>query len=155
MVVGIVLALAALMLKMVEWPGGLAVFVLAAAAIGLGLFGLGLHGHRDRDPSDEEPAPPVLRIYRSARCQIERPLIEKLVKAENNLDQRLKEAEAEGGGQEYQEFRERAEKALKLDDLAGAFREHCRAMHVLLKSYNRQRQKVEVFQPLWDRHVPD
>ena len=23
------------------------------------------------------------------------------------------------------------------------------------KSYNRQRQKVEVFQPLWDRHVPD
>ena len=80
---------------------------------------------------------------------------DKLVKAENNLDQRLKEAEAEGGGPEYQGFRERADKALKLDDLAGAFREHCRAMHVLLKSYNRQRQKVEVFQPLWDRHVPD
>src|SRR5207253_719699 len=106
----IVLALAALMLQMAELPGGLAVFVLAAAAIGLGLFGLGLHGQRDRNAADQEPTPPVLRIYRSARCQIERPLLDKLVKAENNLDQRLKEAEAEGGGPEYQGFRERADK---------------------------------------------
>ena len=46
-------------------------------------------------------------------------------------------------------------KALAQGDLPTAFREHCRAMHRLLKSCNQQRQKVEVFQPLWDKHVAD
>jgi protein phosphatase len=157
LVAGIVLAVAALVMMTAGWLGGLSAVVLAvaAAAIGIGLFGLGLHGQQDDHATDEDPAPPKLRIYRSARCKIERPLVDKLIKAENNLDVKLREAEVEVNDAEYQKLRARGDQALGHDDLPEAFREHCRAMHVLLKSYNRQRQKIEVFQPLWDKHIPD
>ena len=31
-------------------------------------------------------------------------------------------------------------------------RDHCRAMHVLLRTFNSHRHKEEVFQPVWDKH---
>ena len=60
---------------------------------------------------------------------------------------------AEGGGLEYQERRQKADQALAQGDLPAAFREHCRAMHVLLRIFNAQRHKEEVFQPVWDKHI--
>jgi protein phosphatase len=149
---GIGLAVLALVLVTAGVPGGREAFVLAIAAIGAGLFGLGLHGPRDAAPAEAEPAPPQLRIYRSAQCRIERPLLDKLVKAEAALAQRLTDMATDNGGREYQEHRTGAEKALAQGDLVTAFREHCRAMHVLLKTFNSQRHKEEVFQPVWDKH---
>ena len=155
MVVGIALALLSVVLMTSNLPGGKQAFVVAVAAIGVSLFGLGIRGQRGAEEPAEEPEPPKLRIYRSTRCKIEQPLLDKLIKAESNLEQRLREADAEAGGPEYQERHAGADKALAQGDLATAFREHCRAMHLLLKSFNQQRQKVEVFQPLWDKHVAD
>ena len=37
----------------------------------------------------------------------------------------------------------------------GAFRGHCRAMHLLIRTFNQQRHKEETFQPVWDKHVAD
>jgi serine/threonine protein phosphatase PrpC len=150
---GIVLAVLALVLITAALPGAREVFVLAIAAIGAGLFGLGLHGQRDPRPVDPTAGAPQLHIYRSAGCRIERPLLDKLIKAESILDQRLPEIATEDGGQEFRAFRAEADKALATGDLAAAFREHCRAMHVLLRSHNAQRHKEEVFQPVWDKHV--
>jgi serine/threonine protein phosphatase PrpC len=155
LVVGIALAIVSLVLMTSELPGWREAFVLAAAAVGIGLFGLGIHAPRAAVPAAEEPQPPKLRIYRSARCQIERPLLDKLIKAEGALEQRLQDIHGDPPGPEYQEFRTLADKALAQDDLPTAFREHCRAMHVLLKTVNRQRQKEEIFQPVWDKHVSD
>jgi protein phosphatase len=152
---GVVLSLMALVLITAALPGGREMFVLATAAIGAGLFGLGIHGPRDPLPTATESAPPQLHIYRSFKCGIERPLFDKLIKAEKALEQRLPEIAADSPGQEFQEFRARAEKALIQGDLPSAFREHCRAMHVLLRTFNSQRQKEEVFQPVWDKHVGD
>jgi protein phosphatase len=150
--VGILLALVALVLITAALPGARQVFVLATAAIGAGLFGLGLHGPRDSRPAATAPAAPELHVYRSARCRIEQPLLDKLIKAETALEERLPEV-AEDAGREFQEFRAAAEQALAAGDLTAAFREHCRAMHILLRSYNSQRHKEEVFQPVWDKHV--
>ncbi len=149
---GIGLAVLALVLITSGVSGGREVFVLAVAAIGTGLFGLGLHGSRDAAPADAEPAPPQLHIYRSAKCKIERPLLDKLVKAEAALEQRLADVPADDVGRQFQEYRALAEKALAQDDLATAFREHCRAMHVLLRVFNSQRHREEVFLPVWDKH---
>ncbi len=131
--------------------GGREVFVLATATIGVGLFGLGVHSQRAEDP--EEPAEAVpLNVYRSSRCQIEPPLLEKLIKAENALEQRLLGLHGQTPDPEYSEFRRHADAAAGQGDLPGAFRAHCRAMHRLLKTYNRQRHREEVFQPVWDKH---
>jgi serine/threonine protein phosphatase PrpC len=150
---GIVLAVMALVLTTSNLPGGRQTFVLATAAIGVGLFGLGLHHPRESTPGDDEPAVPVLRVYRTSRCRIERPLLDKLVKAETILAQRLVQVATVEDGQEFQDQRTRAEKALAQGDLPSAFRDHCRAMHVLLRTFNAQRHKEEVFQPVWDKHV--
>jgi serine/threonine protein phosphatase PrpC len=151
--IGIVLAVVALVLIASQLPGGRQTFVLATAAIGLGLFGLGLHGPRTAAPAEDESPSPQLHFYRTSRCRIERPLLDKLVKAETVLEQKVQDVSAEDAAREYQEFRVRAEKALSQDDLTSAFREHCRAMHVLLKTFNAQRHKEEVFTPVWDKHV--
>jgi serine/threonine protein phosphatase PrpC len=150
---GIALAVLALVLITANWPGGRQVFVLATAAIGAGLFGLGLHGPRDARPADAQPAAPELHIYRSARCKIEQPLLDKLIKAEGILEQRLPEIATEDAGREFRELRDRADKALAAGDLATGFRDHCRAMHVQLRTFNAHRHKEEVFQPVWDKHV--
>jgi protein phosphatase len=155
LVIGIILAILSLVLMTSDLRGGREAFVLATAAIGIGLFGLGIHGPREVGPVAEEPDPPKLRVYRSARCKIERPLLDKLIKAEAALEQRLRDLHGEPPGREYSDFRELAEKALSQGDLSTAFREQCRAMHVLLKTVNRQRQREEIFQPVWDKHVSD
>ena len=67
----------------------------------------------------------------------------------------MPEIAADESGREFQEARARAEPALANGDLPTAFREHCRAMHVLLRAFNFQRHKEEVFQPVWDKHVGD
>ena len=85
----------------------------------------------------------------------DRPLLDKLVKAEAVLEQRMPEVTGDDAGGEFQQFRAAADKALAAGDLTAAFREHCRAMHILLRLYNSQRHKEEVFQPVWDKHVSE
>jgi protein phosphatase len=151
--VGIALAVVALLLTAANWPGKQVAFVLATAAIGAGLFGLGLHSPRDRRPAEPEPAAPVLHVYRSAACRVERRLLDKLIKAETTLEERVPEIATDGSGREFQELRVAADKALAEGDLPTSFREHCRAMHILLRAYNAQRHKEEVFQPVWDKEI--
>jgi hypothetical protein len=103
----------------------------------------------------EEADGPKLRVYRSARCKIERPLLDKLVKAVAALEQRLHDVHGEAPAAGYATHRAAAEKALAAGDLPAAFREDCRAMHVLLKTMNQQRHREETFQPVWDKHVSD
>ncbi len=151
--IGIVLAVVSLVLITAAMPGAREMFVLAFAAIGAGLFGLGQHGPRDRRAAERAPAAPELHIYRTAHCRIEQPLLDKLIKAETGLEQRLPEIAGEAAGQEFRMVRTEAEKASAAGDLTAAFREHCRAMHILLRSFNAQRHKEEVFQPVWDKQV--
>jgi protein phosphatase len=150
---GILLAVTAMLLIMSSLPGGRELFVLATAAIGAGLFGLGLHAPRETRRAEKEPAPPVLHVYRQTHCRIERPLLEKLMKAENELEQRVPEIVTDEAGRQFQELRARAEKALQQGDLQVGFREHCRAMQILLRAFNARRHKEEVFQPVWDKDV--
>jgi len=154
LVVGIALAVTSVVMMTSAVAGGRQVFVLAAAAIGVGLFGLGMHGHKIVDDPAEDDQP-KLRVYRSSPCRVEKHQLEKLIKAEAAVQQRLSELTADAVPREAVAHREEAEKLLALDDLDAAFREHCRAMFWLLKSYNQQRQKEEVFQPVWDKHLAD
>ena len=49
------------------------------------------------------------------------------------------------------QVRQAALSQLARSDLPGAFREYCRAMRTITEALQRQRQKEEVFQPIWDK----
>ena len=130
-------------------------FVLATAAIGAGLFGLGLHGPRERPSPTAEPA-----AAPTAHLSI-RPLPDRTAAAGQARQSGNRPGATVAGnrhrGTRPATYREPATPAatmlLAQGDLAAAFREHCRAMHVLLRTFNSQRHKEEVFQPVWDKHV--
>jgi protein phosphatase len=151
LVCGIALAILAVVLMTSETRGGKEAFVLATAAIGVGLFGIGMHSQREpiREPEKSKPA---LHIYRSARCQIERPLLEKLVKATDAMKLRLDELHVELQDGEFNARRAQADQFMTKGELTDSFREQCRAMHGLIKTFNQQRQREEIFQPVWDKH---
>jgi protein phosphatase len=150
LVLGIALAILAVVLRTTDARGFTEAFVLATAAIGIGMFGIGLHSQRAsvRPP---EPPKPRLHVYRSARCQIERPLLDRLVKATNDLRQRLEDLHVERDDADFQSHRMQADEFLANGNLTESFRENCWAMYGLIKTFNQQRQRDEVFQPVWDK----
>jgi protein phosphatase len=127
------------------------VFIFSAVAILAGLTGLGLHYFRDKDKPSAGESTLGTNIYRHGPCQIDRPLLDKLIKVEDTLTQRAKEKQWEVDWQEFQRHHDLAETLLRQEKLVLAFREFCRAMIPLTNAMEQYRNKEEVFQPLWDR----
>ena len=44
-----------------------------------------------------------------------------------------------------------AEEHMRQNDFSVAFREYCRAIQTMLEVMQKQRQRQEVFQPVWDK----
>jgi protein phosphatase len=153
LLVGTLLTGLALLLHSLKWGGwGLVFFVSAVCAIVAGFVGLALDYRRERSrrvEGDEQPAKP--RVYRSVPCRVEQPLLDKLARAVKTMHQRAEERQWEIDQQYYGEHQTEAEALLAKGDLPGAFREYCRAMMPLSSALNKQRNKEEMFQPLWDK----
>ncbi len=137
---------------LVKFEAGLAMiaFTFGALAIGAGLVGLFLHYRREKTRSPDEDRPPA-RAHRRATCRIERPLLDKLTRQMRALRQRADEKHWEPDWNAYQEHCSAAEALLQNGDVAGAFREYCRAMLPLTRALAQRRQKEESFQPVWDK----
>jgi protein phosphatase len=150
---GTLLALGATALVRANWPDvGVALFVLAVVCFLAGLVGLGLHYRRERNRlgSEDENRPPP-RTHRRRPCKIERPLLEKLVRALKALRQRADEKGWEPDWNAFQEHHTIGDELLAQGDLPAAFREYCRAMLPLTRALHDRRQKEEVFSPVWDK----
>jgi protein phosphatase len=134
-----------------DWPFKSPVFALAVLVILTGIIGLVRHvGHERRRAAEEIEHPPP-QIYRRSPCAIERPLLDKLIKAEQTLKERVIDKNWEANWSTFQQHHDLAEEQVKLNDLPVAFREHCRAIQTLLEVMQKQRQREEVFQPVWDK----
>jgi len=152
LVAGILLAVGATLLMRVNWAGfGMLLFVLAIGAVGGGLVGLVVHYRRERNRQDTEEDLPPPRAHRRRVCKIERPLLDKIVRALQALRKRADEKRWEPDWNQFQEHHNRADELMKQNDLSGAFREYCRAMLPLTRALHERRQKEEVFQPVWDK----
>lgn len=150
---GAILASSAVLMKAYDLPGVLFVFLLAICTIGPGIVGLVRQLFQDRETEtmeEEEPGEP--RIYRSVSCVLETPLLDKLARTTEALRQRAVEKELEINSEKFEQLYSEARKLRESGDVAGAFREYCRAMSVLTEAMQRQRGKEEVFQPLWDKN---
>src|SRR5262249_61657411 len=126
-------------------PGGEAPFRAASARIPAGLVGLFRHYQREksRAAGEEEAGPP--RVHRRALCRIERPLLDKLTRAVRTLRQRADERHWDPDWRMFQEHHGAGDALLQKGDLAGAFREYCRAMLPLTRALSERRHKEEVF----------
>jgi hypothetical protein len=142
----------AILLHALRWSGGgLFFFMAAACAIGAGLAGLVAHYRREQSQHAEADEPVAPHVYRSTVCRVEQPILDKLARAVKAMHQRAEERQWEIDRQYYGEHRTQAETLLAQGDLPGAFREYCRAMMPLSSALNKQRNKEETFQPLWDK----
>jgi protein phosphatase len=150
---GTLLAVLAIVLQYHQWPATAGfTFVLGSAAIVAGLAGLFLHYHRERQRvtvEEDEPAAP--RIHRQTTCRVEPALLDRLIRAVRTLHQFAADKQWAMDWKSYEECAAAAESLLQKGDLVGAFREYCRALMPLTSALNKQRNKEESFQPLWDK----
>jgi protein phosphatase len=130
---------------------GVLATLLTAAALVAGLAGLWAHHEREQERRAREPPRPRLKIYRQTRCTIERPLVDKIARAVSILAQRARERQWALDWDDYEQHHRAAQESAGIGDLPGAFRDYCRAVRTLTDALKRQRNKEEVFQPIWDR----
>jgi hypothetical protein len=153
---GVLLAVAAAALVYEEQQVlAMPVFLLAAAVIIAGCVGLVFFYKREQakvlqeEEDDSDRSPP--RVYRQVPCRIELPLLEKLARATEALSQRAAERQWQPDWNGFQQHQDLAQKHLNDGDLAGAFREHCRALGPLIEVMLSNRSKDEPGPPIWER----
>jgi hypothetical protein len=152
MVLGIVLALGAIVATSANHSAGIVMFIMAALAFGVGLVGLWLQSRHESQPASEEDDNRELRIHRQVPSNIELPILQKLAKAETILEDRIRDRNWTADFDDYKRHYALAEQHRTNGSLIDAFREYCLAMRPLTEAVQRQRQKEEVFQPVWDKN---
>jgi PPM family protein phosphatase len=149
---GLLLTAGAICQTVLHEPGGTLLFALAVLAIGGGLIGLALLSRKVKaEKAKAEANEPAINVYRQLPCKVERALLERWTQAEGILRQRLKEQQVSIDWAAYQAHHDKAEKLRHSGDLLAAFGETCRAMQRLIRGLNENRNKSEVFQPVWDK----
>jgi protein phosphatase len=151
LILGTLLAAGSVLLALDRDPASVPGFVLAGLVILVGMVGLVVQYIRDQRSAAEEPEAPEPKVYSRSPCRVERPLLEKLAKAELALKQRAGDQHWEPDWALYQKHHDLAESLLGRGDVPGAFREYCRAMRTLTEALQKQRNKEESFMPVWDK----
>jgi hypothetical protein len=114
----------------------------------MGLLGLWrAYRSEQQEEPEEEAGPP--QVYRRFSARVDQVLFDKLAHAASNLGEIAREKGWQVDWNTHKQHIEAARKALQARDLHVAFREQCRATAVLTEVLRQQRNKEEVFQPLW------
>jgi PPM family protein phosphatase len=150
---GLVLVGSAGWRKLTDQGGVALAFALGAIAFVAGLIGLiaqAVREHRDARQGDDSEFRRI-QIYSESPCGIDMTLLDKLVRAVSALRQHVVDKQWEAEFETCDAHQKRGAQFLTQGDLVAAFREYCRSMRPLTEALQRQRNKEEVFQPLWDR----
>jgi protein phosphatase len=148
---GVLLTGIALLAALGSRPLGLLLFLLAAITIGTGLVGLLLNARAERRRRQSEPASNDLNVYRESPCDVDESVVERLARGIDDLQRKVEESFPKLVPESYGPLYARGEALLKQNNMPEAFREFCRAMHELARSYNSIRTKSEMFQPVWEK----
>jgi protein phosphatase len=148
---GILMTCGSIALTMADYPGRLPALLVSAGVVVAGLVGLVSHYGQEKRRAAAEAELPQLRIHRRTACRVEAPLLERMGKALQLLRQQAAERNWDADWAAYQGHYDEAERLQAHGDLPGAFRAYCRAMRFLTEALERQRQKAESFQPVWDK----
>lgn len=153
LILGIVLAMGAIVLTYHELPGKIPAFLLAAVALAIGMAGLLIQSLTENKKPAKNTWVPRTKIYRKGSCEIDSPFVLRLSQALDDLEGRIREKGWSADWGSCRELRQEAELHLNSDRLVDAFRANCRALLVLMDAVQQQRGKEETFRPLWDKHA--
>lgn len=151
MILAVVLLLVAVNLFLMQVPGARFVFVLALAVVIVGFIGLAAQNRQSQEEVLINDSPPgKLHIYRRFDCTLDETFLERMAKGEESLIEKLRENEWKFDEAKYRQHSEAAKEAFAKGDFVECLRERCRAVSVLARVYNKQRQHEESFSPKWD-----
>src|SRR5262249_15089428 len=122
--VGVLLAAAAFYVTINSLPGKIPLFLLASLLVVAGLVGLTVHHLQEKKRPPEEEEQPRLHVYRESSCAIEPTLLEKIIAAEANLEQRIRDKSWEVDWRSCLDHLEKADEHTKGEDLLAAFAEY-------------------------------
>lgn len=149
---GFLLAGGAAALSYNQLPGAGFTFIVAALAIVGGIAGLFIYQRMEQQRADAEPEyRPRTKVYRQSECGVDRPQLEKLRVIEASLIQQATEKQWDLDWETHKRHHDLEEKLLAQGNIAGAFRECCRAIQPLTAALAQVRAKEEKFSPNWDK----
>lgn len=146
---GILLAIGAIVLAVLEVGGALVAFIFAALALLGGILLLMVQNIREERKKPELPEERPLQVYRQTPCAIDAGTYDRLLHSTKALEDLIKERKWDYDGKAYQEKLKLAAAHAKQQRHRDAFREQCRAMLVLMEAVHRYRGKNEDFKPMW------
>lgn len=149
LVLGILLAGAAIVLSALELRGEMAAFIVAGLLLVSGLGGLVLQNIRDR--KSPTAGKRRLHVYRQIPCAIDQGLVDRLDQALATLSGRVRDSDWSFDAIAVAAHDDKARRAIEQSDWQEAFREKCRAMMILMEAVHQHRNREETFRPLWDR----
>lgn len=150
LLLGLICTVGATLLALNEWRGlGILIFIVALGSISAGLLGLAiLHGAEAKKKSTE-PGPSRPRLHRRCPCRIEPTLVERMAKAVAGLEKQVKERQWGMDWDQYLRQLGKADDLQKEGNLANAFREYCRALHLLAETFQQNRTRGENLASIW------
>lgn len=155
LIAGVALSLKAIALIAETSRSAYVYFSLAVAAIFAGLAGVIWHSYKEKTNPAPRRSRGRLRVYSQSPGKVDRPMLERLIKAEAALRQLISDRGWETDWATNEKCRLRGEEFLKNDDIISAFREYCRSLRPMTDVVGRYRHKEEVFQPIWDKKAEE
>ncbi|MCE9530899.1 MAG: protein phosphatase 2C domain-containing protein [Planctomycetes bacterium] len=148
---GFLCAVGAVVFEATETRGSSILIAFAALAIIGGLVGLVFHAKKQRRDAEREPELPRRQnVYRDYPCRIERPIVDKLLKLGAHLKEQLEGRPFQVDWSAYKKYNEAAQRSLQEGDLLASFREQCKALIGLARTFNKNRPREEGFKPKWE-----
>ena len=137
-------------LHLLELPGKILFFLLAAAAILAGLVGLVLQARsRRKHDTDYEENDGELRLYRDYQFAVDEQTVARLQAFEEKLRQEIDGQPLTIDWETHRQFQQKAEAFRRNADWPSAFRWQCLALQCLAVPFNKARHKDEAFKPNW------
>ncbi len=150
LVIGVLLAAVAAWLTYENLPGYGFVFLLAALCLVSGMVGLLIHHKQEQEELANAPEPPEIHVYHQTSTEIQQPMLDKMVRAEDLLRERIRDKQITVDWDNFKKHHDLAEVHKSRGEPQETFREYCRALRILSEAVLKLHNKGEGFRPLWD-----
>jgi serine/threonine protein phosphatase PrpC len=150
--IGIVAAVATVLMHVNEEPSAPVFFVLTAALIITGVIGLLVKMQKEPPPEALEQAseaPRELHVYKSHDCSITPELTEKFAQTEATLLEGMRGQGVPADFEAHAKLAAASDAAVGKPNALESFRARCASLLFLAEAFHKARHKQESFQPSW------
>lgn len=153
---GSLAVIGAVLLRVNELPGAMALFAAAALLILGGIVGLVFHLRKPAGPGGwggargaADDTASDLHVYKAHAFDLAQPLLDRFTELEGTLKDALKGKDGAVDWAAYQRLADEAAARRTKAEFVAAFRSQCLAIQSLATAYNKDRSKEEEFKPNW------